>query len=165
MKDYLFVFDLDFTLWNCGGTYCDNSLPPYKIDGGKILDTAGSEMNLYPDVIHILEELFHSGTKMAVASRTTQPLWAEDLMKLLGIDPYFQYREIYPGSKIRHFKSLREKTGFPFERMIFFDDDPLNIQEVTTLGVNCILVNNGLCYEKYKASCNRIMENEMVKGI
>ena len=161
-RDYLFVFDLDFTLWNCGGTWCDHSNPPYSKMNDKIFDSNAVEMRLYPDVIHILEELFHSGAKIAVASRTTEADWAKDLMRLHGIYPYFKYKAIYPGSKISHFKYLKEKTGFPYERMIFFDDEQRNLQEVSTLGVNCVEVSGGLSYDLYKYSCLEVVRNAMV---
>jgi len=162
MKDFLFVLDLDFTLWDCGGTWCDHSIPPYTLKEGKVFDQNGLEMKIFHDVMHILEELFHSGADLAIASRTSEPLRAEDLMKLHGIYPYFHYKEVYPGSKISHFKSLKKKTGIPFERMIFFDDEPRNIHEVSKLGVNCFLVHGGLSYEMYKASYRQIRSNELV---
>ncbi len=161
-KEFLYVFDLDFTLWDCGGTWCDHSLPPYEKKDIQIFDSNNEEMKLYPDVIHILEELFHSGAKLAVASKSGQHLWAEDLMQLSGIHPYFHYKEIYPGSKIEHFRALKEKSGFPYERMIFFDDEPRNIHEVSTLGVNCVLINEGMNYEMYKTSVISLLRKEMV---
>ncbi len=162
MKDYLFVFDLDFTLWDCGGTWCDHSLPPYRKVNHQVFDNNNSEMKLYPDVIHVLEEIFHSGAKIAVASRTGESLWAEDLMNITGIFPYFHYKEIYPGSKIQHFKALREKTEIPYERMIFFDDEPRNIHEVSTQGVNCVLVNEGISYGLYKTAFFSLDRKEVV---
>lgn len=50
------------------------------------------------------------------------------------------YMEIYPGSKIKHFKSLSEKSGIPCHEMLFFDDERRN-REVTKLGVHFILVD------------------------
>ena len=68
-------------------------------------------MILYPDVIHIPEEIFHSGGNLAVASRTGERLCAKDLMKLYGIYAYFRYKKIYSGSRIIHFNLLKEKTA------------------------------------------------------
>lgn len=162
MRDYLFVFDLDFTLWECGDTWCDHSVPPYKKKGNTIYDASNTEMKLYPDIVHILEELFHSGATIAIASRTTEPSWAENLLILHNIAPYFHYKEIYPGSKVSHFKALHMRTGIPFEKMIFFDDEPRNIHEVSALGVNCVLVPQGLSYELYKVNSIQIMTRELV---
>lgn len=167
MKEYLFVFDLDFTTWECGDTWCDQSLPPYSKRGNKIYDDNDTEMKLYPDILHILEELFHSGSTLAIASRTTEPEWARELLVLHGIAPYFHHMEIYPGSKVAHFQSLHMKTGMPFEKMIFFDDEPRNIHEVSALGVNCVLVPGGLSYEIYKAGLLQIKSKEpaIIQGI
>ncbi|MGC9342223.1 MAG: magnesium-dependent phosphatase-1 [Bacteroidales bacterium] len=162
MKDYLFVFDLDFTIWECGDTWCDHSVPPYIKKGNKIFDDNDTEMKLYPDIIHILEELFHSGAGIAIASRTTEPSWAEDLLTMHKIAPYFHHKEIYPGSKLTHFRTLHMKTRIPYEKMIFFDDEPRNIHEVSKLGVNCVLVPEGLSYERYKASSIQVIARELV---
>lgn len=36
--------------------------------------------------------------------RTEDPPAAKELLKVLNIDWYFSYKEIYPGSKVTHFK-------------------------------------------------------------
>ena len=36
--------------------------------------------------------------------RTEDPPAARELMKVLDIDKYFSYKEIYPGSKVTHFR-------------------------------------------------------------
>jgi len=60
----------ELKLWSCGGTWCDHSMRPYILCDGKVFDSSSGEMILYPDVIHIPEEIFHSGIILAVASRT-----------------------------------------------------------------------------------------------
>lgn len=45
-------------------------------------------------------------------------------------DPRQALTEIYKGSKKGHLRALHQKTGVPFERMCFFDDDPFNISDV-----------------------------------
>ena len=37
----LLVFDLNFTLWNAGGTRCDHTTPPYRKRIDHILDGGG----------------------------------------------------------------------------------------------------------------------------
>lgn len=140
----LVVFDLDFTLWDCGGTWCDHTNPPYFKQNGLIRDEDGRKITLYNDVLGILRKLEQSQISMAIASRTSAPDWADELMELFDIKNYFQYFEIYPGSKINHFKSLQAKTGMPYLDMIFFDDEYRNIHEVSQLGVEAVFVDNGI---------------------
>ena len=144
MKPKLVVFDLDFTLWDAAGTWCDHLSPPFKISSGRLFDSRGSELTLYPGTIDILEELKNEHFDLGIASRTGEPDWARELLDLLNVREYFRYEEIYPGSKVTHFKRLRNKSGLNYEDMIFFDDEQRNITEVSELGVNCILVKNGI---------------------
>ena len=47
----VFVFDLDFTLWDAGGGWCDTTNPPYFWKNGKLYDQSNDWIRLYPDVI------------------------------------------------------------------------------------------------------------------
>ena len=138
------VFDLDFTLWDCGGVWCDCTNPPYYKMNGHIIDSSDRIISLYPDVKDILKELHKKGFEMALASRTSEPGWAKELLELFEISDYFRMQEIYPSSKTRHFNRLYQKTGIPFEKMYFLDDEYRNIEEVSGLGVNCLHVKNGV---------------------
>lgn len=53
--------------------------------------------------------------------------------------------EIYPGSKIRHFESLKRRTGIAFDEMLFFDDESRN-RDVESLGVTMWLVRDGMTW-------------------
>jgi len=148
----LIVFDLDFTLWDCGGTWCDHTNPPFYRENGIIMDEDGRKIKLYPDVKTVLEHLNDQRITMAVASRTYSPEWADELMGLFDIKKHFNYFEIYPGSKVNHFHSLKAKTGMSFHEMIFFDDEYRNVDEVADLGVKSIFVNNGISLSLVKSS-------------
>jgi len=140
----LLVFDLDFTLWNAGGTWCDHTDPPYACGSDGVTDGAGRLIRLYPQVPEILRHFRKGGTPMALASRTHAPDVARTLLRMFEIRDCFHFEEIYPGSKIRHFKSLHQATGVPFADMYFFDDEYRNIRECSALGVNAALVDDGL---------------------
>lgn len=143
----LIVFDLDFTLWNAGGTWIDHTYPPFTRKNGFVYDSRGSRLFLYPETVSILEKLKEDNNLLAIASRTHKPEWALNLMKLYNIGKYFDFLEIYPGSKIEHFYQLQHQTGITFENMIFFDDELRNVDEVGSLGVKTVLVNQGINME------------------
>lgn len=147
----LVVFDLDFTLWDCGGTWCDHTNPPYYKQNGIIMDEDQRKIRLYPDVRTIMEELLHKKIELGVASRTGEPNWADKLMQLFDIKKYFNHFEIYPGSKINHFKSLQKKTNLTYHDMIFFDDEYRNIEEVGRLGVRTVFVENGINIDQIRS--------------
>jgi magnesium-dependent phosphatase 1 len=92
----LIVFDLDFTLWDCGGTWCDCLSPPFRARDGEITDRTGRNIHLYEDVPSILDQCRRNGVPIAVASRTEQPEWARELLDLLSITDRFSFAEIYP---------------------------------------------------------------------
>ncbi|TWU35115.1 HAD family hydrolase [Novipirellula artificiosorum] len=51
----LIVFDLDFTLWDCAGTWCDCLARPFRVHAGRILDRGGRRVTFYKDVPSILD--------------------------------------------------------------------------------------------------------------
>ncbi|GAA5824529.1 hypothetical protein JCM10212_003710 [Sporobolomyces blumeae] len=147
--------------------------PPVKRKGkddvNLIFDKYGERMSFYSQVPGILMDLHKSKIHIAAASRTSAPRVARqaltellipgsidsndllesgkkaksDSSELVSSINLFDSLEIYPGSKMKHFQALHEKTGFPFEEMVFFDDESRN-REVTKLGVTFVLVSSGV---------------------
>ncbi|NVK58236.1 MAG: magnesium-dependent phosphatase-1 [Alteromonadaceae bacterium] len=144
------VFDLDFTLWDCGGVWIDCSQPPFVKQDNRIIDGRGKHMRLYEDVHRILEHCKTQEYGCALASRTTEPDWAERLLELLNIEHYFHYQQIYPGSKVAHFKALKSAFECEYHEMVFFDDEMRNIDEIERLGVKAVNVPNGLNWTLFK---------------
>ena len=140
----IFVFDLDFTLWNAGGTWCDATHPPYKWEQGKLYDSQRNRIRLYNDVVPILQKLKKQNKIIVAASRTFQPTWAQNLLDLFEIDVFFDLKEIYPSSKIQHFEKIQHYFHLSYSDMVFFDDEFRNIQEVAKLGVKTVWVENGI---------------------
>ena len=140
----IFVFDLDFTIWDAGGSWCDVTNPPYFWRDGKLLDQSRSWIRLYPDVIDIFKKLKENDKKIVAASRTFEPTWANDLIRLFDIDRFFDLKEIYPSGKVHHFRNIQNHFRVPFSEMVFFDDKHRNIEEVGQLGVATVFVENGI---------------------
>lgn len=140
----VFVFDLDFTIWNAGDTFCSETNPPYLWKDGKLVDCSGRWIRLYPDTIEILEFIQSMGIHIAIASRTEVPANALELIAIFNLDKYFIIKEIYPGSKTAHLKRIQEQIDCPFDQIVFFDDEDRNIVDAKSLGVRSILVKNGI---------------------
>ncbi|KAL0478382.1 magnesium-dependent phosphatase [Acrasis kona] len=152
----LFVFDLDLTLWECDGTWIDTcSGPPFTFDknSDQLMPQAKTRSNgkceIYKDgwiILHALREARNNGAdlKLAVASRTEEPKWARELLEVLNIWSWFDYKEIYPSTKTKHFASLKKSSGLEYEEMIFFDDEQRNIDAVGKLGVTCVYTRKGV---------------------
>ncbi|KAI5481660.1 magnesium-dependent phosphatase-1 [Pseudohyphozyma bogoriensis] len=160
------VFDVDLTCWPVWvDTHVDPPLKRKGNDVNLIYDRYGQSLSFYPDVPKILMDLHHSGVHLGAASRTGDPkAMRQGLTEMLipgskrpptkpnALKPFvpsettsaitmFDSLEIYPGSKLTHFKEIHKKTGIPYEEMLFFDDESRN-REVTKLGVHFVLVGN-----------------------
>eukprot|EP01063_Lacrimia_lanifica_P001653 TRINITY_DN10852_c0_g1_i1.p1 TRINITY_DN10852_c0_g1~~TRINITY_DN10852_c0_g1_i1.p1 ORF type:complete len:218 (+),score=36.35 TRINITY_DN10852_c0_g1_i1:63-716(+) len=146
-------FDVDFTLWPFWvDTHRD---PPYKQQPcGRVVDAEGRCCALYPDVPRILRELralpAAARPVLAFASRTSAPEWLEDLAKVTRLGDALtmwdapDHREIYPGSKLRHFRKIAAATGVAPHEMLFFDDEVGSNRDVLQLGVKFVEVKNGM---------------------
>ncbi|BFZ19592.1 hypothetical protein BsWGS_22630 [Bradybaena similaris] len=145
----LIVFDLDYTLWPFWvDTHVD---PPFRMaSNGKVYDAHQKHVHYYEDVPDILRRLHSEGFKLGIASRTGAVQEAADLTRLFNWDQYFHYRQIYPGCKITHFKKLHSDSGIPYMDMLFFDDEHRNIADVSTLGVTCMFVPDGISNRSFK---------------
>lgn len=156
----LIVFDLDFTLWDCGGTWCDCLSPPFHRKDGRILDRNGKHIRWYTDVVDILDFCDQKQIATALASRTEQPAWARELLVLLEATHRFAFAEIYPSSKLKHFAALLDTTGSAYADMLFFDDEMRNIREVSQLGVTSIFVEDGLTQEVFDQGLNQFARDQ-----
>ena len=132
--------------------------PPLKATGSynAVQDRHKESWSFYSDIPSLLYQLRSKGIKIAAASRTHAPDLAREVLSLLHLDPahtggkktraieYFDEFEVYPGSKMTHFKSLHRKTGLPYEDMLFFDDESRNMEVDRELGVLMVLVPKGV---------------------
>ncbi|KAJ3751581.1 magnesium-dependent phosphatase-1 [Lentinula raphanica] len=164
----LVVFDLDYTLWDLWiDTHVTGPLHRDKNNVNEVLDKYGQSISFYKHVPQILRRLRFAGVTIAAASRTSAPTLARSALNLLLVPPivppmndsgsgsneglakavrateFFDQLEIYPGSKLTHFKRLHQKTGIAYSEMLFFDDEHRN-KEVEELGITFHLVRDGL---------------------
>lgn len=146
----LIVFDLDATLWT-PELYTLRSLPGYKEALG-LGPVADKDVKLFSGSVNVLHELASSArwqsTRLGIASRTNKGPWARSLLNQFTItvdsgtrslSDLIEFKEIYEGSKIKHFAALKQNTGIEYHDMLFFDDAKDgsfgNCAQVATLGV------------------------------
>lgn len=55
----------------------------------------------------------------------------------------FDYMQIFPGDKRRHFEKIQKQSGVEYGDMLFFDDEQRN-RNVEQLGVTMWLVRDGV---------------------
>jgi magnesium-dependent phosphatase 1 len=160
------VFDLDDTLWRLE---VDSSWgPPFQYDGQKkvVIDKRGYPVPLFKDVLEIFA-LIHSfpQVKIAIASRTTTPDWAAQVLKLYSIPELGTLYnlcsafEMYDESKTKHFRRIQRQTGIAFEDMLFFDDNPMNLC-VEPLGVEVVMLDyeDGLTMDVFLEGLRRFSD-------
>ncbi|KAL1499756.1 hypothetical protein AB1Y20_012443 [Prymnesium parvum] len=161
MATALVVFDLDaccwypemYQLWGGGAPFTAQSSRP----NNQLRDRRGTTVRQLGDVAACLAELhrrMRAGEPVlaCAASRSDEPEWAREcLRKFIVADGVSMmdvmtegHCEIYKGSKCHHFAALQRKTGVPYSRMCFFDDDPQNISDVSGMGVHCFLTPDGV---------------------
>lgn len=144
----LFVFDLDYTLWPF---WVDtHPTPPFRLSTPTtVVDRVNTRYSFYDSVPRILHALRGKNILIAAASRTHAPVHARQVLSLLEIESekaidYFHHLEIYPGSKITHFKRIAKATDIDYEDMLFFDDELRNAEVDEQLGVCMVHVPDGV---------------------
>lgn len=163
----LIVFDLDACLWSPEMEYLDNAPSTYDANL-KGVKAGRDTVKLYPGaqstLMRLLTEPCFKNCKVAAASSTIVPAYAQTCLEQMPIDPTSQRNEvladlitlkqIYPGSKGRnHFPRIQNETGIRYTEMIFFDDCTYsdNCKEVATMcaGVTCVRTPRGLTAEQF----------------
>ncbi|KAJ7060502.1 magnesium-dependent phosphatase-1 [Mycena amicta] len=153
----LVAFDLDYTLWDMWIETVTGPLR-HRTKTNTVVDRHGTEAGLSG-------VLRREGVFVAACSRTHATHLAREALSLIRIPPgsddessieeqpaieLFDNLQIYPGSKIAHFRALHDKTGIPYEEMLFFDDESRN-REVERLGVTFYLTPDGVSNGVFEA--------------
>ncbi|KAL4808256.1 magnesium-dependent phosphatase-1 [Aspergillus unguis] len=158
----LIAFDLDYTLWPF---WVDTHVtPPIKAreNNSRCVDKWDETFAFYPAVSSIITSCKSRQIPLALASRTSAPDLARDMLKGLHIIPsfsdnpsankvrtvraldYFDYIQIFPATKTQHFARIHQASGIAYEDMLFFDDEARNRNVETELGVTFVLVRDGM---------------------
>ena len=96
----------DYTVWR---VFVDSLAgPPFKFcDKRKmVVDRRNWEVELFPQVGALLQAFREANLKVALASRTEEPEWAEEVISIFKVDggdtlvEFTHAREIYPTSKV-----------------------------------------------------------------
>ena len=149
-SDFVVIFDLDYTIWPF---WVDTHIsPPFHIkkvkeNGEKILeDGYGYEIKLYPEVMQILEKAKKEGIIMGTVSRTLEPEYGRQLLKLFDIEKYFISCEFDTNKKTTPIKKIAKLAGISggIKRCILYDDESRNIRDIENEGGIGVLLNNGL---------------------
>ena len=178
----LVVFDLDDTVWwpemymTAGNFHFE---PPGST---RVVDRLGEELTIHPGARVAIEEMLNrprwrrANAQIAFASRTDEPEWAMEAMRLLRVctDPRgrevtledaVDHAEVYPvRSKTEQFHRLKEKSGVPFDEMLFFDNESRNVREVATLGVCCVFTPDGMTVENWREGLAKFEEHAANRG-
>jgi magnesium-dependent phosphatase 1 len=174
----LIVFDLDACCWYPEMYQLWGDSPPFTQtkDPGVLRTARGTPVRLLGDVRAIWRELHDSGIAVAVASRSDEPDWARECLRkyvvcdksgatMWDVAQSGELVEIYKGSKQGHFRELHRKTAVPFTQMLFFDDDPANIRDVSSLGVTCVLTPKGVTRECFDQGMRAYLKKAGASGI
>ncbi|KAL3843791.1 hypothetical protein ACJIZ3_001194 [Penstemon smallii] len=142
----LVVFDLDYTLWPF---YCE-------------CRSKRDMPSLYPNAKGIIYALKDKGVDLAIASRSPTPDIANTFLQKLGIKSFFVAQEIFSSwtHKTDHFQKIKQKTGVPYNEMLFFDDEDRNIEAVSKMGVTSILVGNGVNMGALRQGLTEFSQNQ-----
>lgn len=167
----LLVFDLDYTLWPFWvDTHVSAPVKP-KENHTRMVDRWGESFTFYPQVPAVLHAARERKIPMSLASRTSAPELARDMLRGLVIpnpagsnaaakgekevkaEGYFVHPQIFPGSKVAHFQRIQAATKkqgkeVAFADMLFFDDEARNRNVETELGVTFCLVRDGVTREE-----------------
>ncbi|KAE8413353.1 magnesium-dependent phosphatase-1 [Aspergillus pseudocaelatus] len=163
---HLIAFDLDHTLW------------PFKVDADvsepvearnnnlRVVDRRGEFFAFYPAVSSILSSCKDRSIPLALVSRSHAPDLALAILEALHINPafsdntttlntsslcarnYFDYIQIVPGTKTKHFTRIHHASGIAYEDMLFFDDEARNRDVETELGVTFCLIRGGIARDE-----------------
>ena len=149
-----------YELWGGGAPFV------YDPDKNTCTDSKGVPVRLLGAIPDVFDEIRAWGGSIAIASRTDEPAWAREILNKFrtsrgdtlmscvtpGLD------ELYKKCKTNHLAAIQQKSGCDYSDMVFFDDDPQNIRDVSGIGVLSILTPEGVTREVCDQGMNSFAE-------
>ena len=145
-------------LWGGGAPFTKNK-------DGSLRDKIGQRVVMLGAVPEVLLDLKINSdwqdTVVGVASCTDEPSWADECLRLFdvggghSIKDCIEIEEIYKANKRRHLQSISEKTGIALEDMLFFDNEWGNIADVSSIGVSCAYVPDGVTQDAWERALSQ----------
>ena len=123
------IFDLDYTIWPF---WVDTHItPPFIKESDNLLkDSNNYKIQLYKDVKEIFDKLNKRGYILCSISRTWEPEYAKQLIKLFDLEKYLKYIIFDTGSKINGIKTIVRKENLKgMNYCALFDDESRNIED------------------------------------
>ena len=152
------VFDLD-TLWT-GEVDCTGGprFSPVKNSRHTIRCSRKRSVTLFQDVPSIFDALVDNSVRIAYASRTWEPEWAKEALRLFpcGTKEVVNMWSAAGAhgwgdvSKVSHLNEISEQFNISFDSMLFFDNEMRNIRDINKLGATCGYCPDGLTTDIFK---------------
>jgi magnesium-dependent phosphatase 1 len=157
------LFDLDMTCWPFT-LAIESHGPPYTSMSNEVgvIDHDSKKLRLFKDLPGILLSLHKAQIPIVLCSRSSVPVWCQEVIANCPIDPKNQPNLMFadvihsasvirPGlKKVKHLKEIRAALDVPFHQLLFFDDDERNCADGRRLGVRCVKVDRtGVTPDKF----------------
>ncbi|KAK7049086.1 acid phosphatase-domain-containing protein [Favolaschia claudopus] len=158
----LVAFDLDGTVWypwlNSKIFHGPDNLEPFTTQDGQLQirdkKNHATHVTLSKDIGRIITDLVKRNIQIAIVSRNDDKALCDRALfysyandphtnKPVSIIKFVNYDEIIDQSKLGHFKRIQQWSGFSYADMLFFDDQPLNMEVETWEGVTFQLIPHG----------------------
>eukprot|EP01038_Epipyxis_sp_PR26KG_P008351 gene8351-11297_t len=98
-------------------------------------------LTLFPEVRDVLEWCIDNNVVLTICSKCPDIAVPEKILKSLQMWEWFLFPQVFQYRKSYHFRNLSEAIGLQYSNFLFFDDQPSNIRDVSSLGVVGCLVN------------------------
>lgn len=160
MKKIIFAFELDNTLWECGGERHDKLEAPFEkksVIGGLIKDKMGKRLYPYPEIKTILSQIKDSGYTIAFMATTGKPECTRQLMEITEIDHFPDISIFNEDNKKDQINMLMAETGSTPGEILYFDSSRENTRQLKPMDINTFLIpDEGLTHDTFMVAMKNV---------